>query len=296
MAAKIQVRVISPWFGELQTEEAFFSVRLPPEEADALLCDWAPSNELLTFPRRKAWYCCEPWCQFRSMGGGSWRAIRKRLAPYEFLSHNHPDPRWRVPHVTHFEPLAVNQASDRKQRAVAVVSNYGGAPWRRHRGQTYRNRLATHPFVDLYGRGDWKQYRAGWFSRAGAPANYMGELPGEWPASAKRELMAGYKVAVCLESMNEPYYFTEKFVEAACAGCIPVYTGHPTVAQTVLRGAAWVDPNDFGYDPDKTFAAALALDAASIREQNAQWLSGGAIACTHHFAVFTRIGQILGEV
>lgn len=295
MSGKLQVRVISPWFGELETAEAFFSVKIPSEEADALLCHWAPSEELSTFPRRKAWYCSEPWCQFRGLGGGSWPAIRKRLAPREFLSHNHPDSRWRVPCVTHFEPLAVNHFADRKERAVAVVSNHGGAPWRRHGGLGYRNRFVTHFLADLYGREGWKRYRAGWFSRAATPANYRGELPGDWPHSAKRELMAGYKVAVCLENMNEPYYFTEKFVEAVTAGCIPVYAAHPTIVQTVLRGAAWVDPADYGHDPDKTIKAALALDATVIRQQNQRWLSGPAIRDTHHSAIFARIGRLLNE-
>ncbi|HNR72358.1 MAG TPA: hypothetical protein PLV05_14630 [Verrucomicrobiota bacterium] len=121
---KLQVRVISPWFGKLETEEAFFSVDLPAEKADALLCQWAPSEELFAFPRRKAWFCCEPQVMFRSIEGGTWPAIRARLASHEFLCHNHPDPRWRVPHMTHWAPLAVNHRAERKDKAVAVVSNH----------------------------------------------------------------------------------------------------------------------------------------------------------------------------
>lgn len=295
MSAKLQVRVISPWFDELETEEAFFSVQLPAEKADALLCDWAPSDELLTFPRRKAWYCTEPWCQFQSEGGRPWMALRRRLAQHEFLCHNHPDERWRVPAITHVEPLTVNQRTDRKERAVAIVSNYGGDPGHRHRELTYRNRFVTQPLVDLFGRSGWKRYRAGWFSRRATPPNYQGELPGDWPAVAKREMMASYKVAVCLENMREPFYFTEKFVEAVCAGCIPVYRAHATVAPTVLRGAAWVDPAQYGDDPQKTLRAALALDPVVIRNQNEQWLASPLVACTHHAAVFARIGRLLRE-
>lgn len=293
--AKLQVRVIAPWFGELETEEAFFSVHLPPEKADALLCHWAPAEELFAFPRRKAWCCCEPRVIFRGLEGGSWPAIRARLAPHEFLCHNHPDPRWRVPHMTHFAPLAVNHRTERKDRAVAVVSNHGGPPWRRHRDQGYRNGFVTHPLVDLYGRAGWQRYRAGWLSRPAAPANYRGEIPGDWEVAEKRELLAGYKVAVCLENSYEPYYFTEKFVEAVCAGCVPVYRAHPTVAEGVLRGAAWVDPAGFGHDRTATLEAALSRDARAMREQNEQWLRGPAVAETHKAAIFARIGRLLAQ-
>jgi len=293
MIAKLQVRVISPWFGELETPEAFFSVKIPSEKADALLCDWMPDPELFTFPGRKAWYCCEPKCQFRVLGGGTWPFIRARLASREFLFHSHPDPRLRVPVITHFEKLIVNRLEDRKNRAVAVVSNHGGLPWRRHSDLKYRNRFITHPTVDLYGREGWKSYRAGWLARPAPPSNYRGALPGDWPASGKRALMARYKVAICLENMIEPYFFTEKFVEAVCAGCIPVYRAHPTIAQTILRDAAWVDPANYGHDPEATIKAALSFNAESIRLQNEQWLASAMVADTHSTQVFGRIGIIL---
>jgi hypothetical protein len=290
---KLQIRVISPWFGELETEDAFFSVNLPTEKADALLCDWAPSDELITFPRRKAWYCCEPECQFFGLGGGSWPHIRDKLAPHEFLYHNHPDPQYRVPHVTHFEPLEMNADGTRLHRAIAIVSNHGGNPLMRHRDITYRNDFITHPQVELFGRSGWKRYRRRWYSRSGKPTNYQGEIPGDWPASGKRELMSRYRVAVCLENMNEPHYFTEKFVEAVCAGCVPVYRADPTVRDTVLIGAAWIDPADHGGDPVRTLRAALEAAPRPILEQNASWLRSEALAATSHQAVFEQIAAIL---
>jgi hypothetical protein len=277
----------------METAEAFFSVKLAPEKADALVCDWAPHDELFTFPRRKAWYCCEPWCHFRGLGGCKWPSIRSRLAPGEFLSHGEADPRWRVPHVTHFEKLSVNKRTGRQQRAVSVVSNYGGPPWRRPRELKYRNRFATNPRVDLYGRKGWMKYREAWFGRPAAPPNYKGELPGDWPASEKRELMSRYQVAICLENSTEPHYFTEKFVEAVCAGCVPVYLAHPTIAGTVLRGAKWIDPAHYGHDPDATIEAALSIDAGSICQQNEQWLASDQLAETHSRNIFGRIGRIL---
>jgi len=84
---------------------------------------------------------------------------------------------------------------------------------------------------------------AGWLSRPAAPANYRGEIPGDWPEEQKRELLAGYKVAVCRENSYEPYYFTEKFVEAVCAGCVPVYRAHPTSPREFCAARyGWIPP------------------------------------------------------
>ena len=105
--------------------------------------------------------------------------------------------------------------------------------------------------------------------------------------------MARYKVAVCLENMNEPYYFTEKFVEAVCSGCIPIYRADPTVSGGVLKGARWVDPADHGNDPERTLCAALQADSFAFRDANQQWLSSAVLAETHHVAVFRRLANIL---
>jgi hypothetical protein len=294
--SKLKVRVVSPWFGELETDEASFSAVFPLEKADALLCDWAPSEELNIFPRRKAWYCCEPWCQFKALGRGTWPTLRSRLASDEFLNHNHPDSRYRVPHVTHFESLSLNHVTQRAIKAVVVVSNFGGNPWRRHADTSFRNKFATHPLVDLYGRSGWKDYRPGFIARRTTPSNYRGEIPGDWPASDKRALLSRYKVAVCLENMNEPRYFTEKFVEAACAGCIPVYRPDEHTERGPLRGAFWVDPREHHDDAGETLLAALTLDLESVHEQNREWLRNNAdLAQTSHVEVFTRIGRILSD-
>lgn len=292
---KFQVRVVSPWFGELETDDAFLSVNISASNADALLCEWEPSDELFEFPRTKAWYCCEPWCQFRGLGGGSWPAIRARLAPHEFLFHNHADERYRVPHITHYDTPAVNPGAAREPRAVAIVSNYGGNPRLRHPDMSYRNRFITHSSVDLFGRDGWHDYRPRILSRGRAPANYRGELPGDWPAAGKRELLARYKVAVCLENMNEPNYFTEKFVEAVCAGCIPVYRAGDSIASGALEGAVWVDPRNYGDDPDATLRAAIALEREPVARQNAQWLTSNPhLAATRNTSVFSRIANLLG--
>jgi hypothetical protein len=292
---KFKVRVVSPWFGDFETNESIFSSAFKSDEADALLCEWAPSDELFTFPRRKGWYCCEPICQFRELGGGNWPRFRDQLDAHEFLNHNHPNPTYRVPHVTHFQRLEVNSNLERIDRAIAIVSNHGGSPWRSHPHIRYRNCFITHPKVDLFGRSGWNHYRSKWYSKRCAPGNYRGEIPGDWPADGKRDLMARYKVAICLENMNEPYYFTEKFVEAVCAGCIPVYRAHPTIRDAILKGARWIDPTEYHDDPDLTLSAALKADADIFSESNREWLQNGNLASTSHTSVYARLETILRE-
>ncbi len=270
-----------------------FSTALPTEQADALLCDWAPHPELFTFPRRKAWYCCEPQCQFNYLEQGTWPNIRKQLAPEEFLFHGHPDPRFRVPHTTHFGPLEPNTNRNRQDRAIAVVSNHGGYPWKRHPDIAYRNRVVSHPNIDLFGRSSWNRYRKNWYSWPKAPSNYKGEIPGDWPAEEKRNLQASYKVAVCLENMNEPYYFTEKFVEAVIAGCIPVYRAHETVRDTVLRGAVWAEASSLASKHPTTVA--LEMDLVRVQKANLQWLESKALGDTHAKIVYSKIASILCE-
>lgn len=294
--SKLQVRLISPWTTRVETESAVFSTEISTEQADALLCEWAPSPELFTFPRRKAWYCCEPACQFNALGNGTWPAIKRRLAPHEFLWHGHPDPQFRVPHITHFQPLEMNPNPDRIPKAVAIVSNHGGNPWTCHPDIRYRNRLITLPQVDLYGRSGWRRYRRNWYSLPRTPGNYRGELPGDWPGEEKRRLMSTYKVCVCLENMNEPGYFSEKFVEAVVAGCIPVYRASPDIRDTVLQGACWFDPSDHGNVGPGACAVALEANRELVQQKNDTWLrSSRELHNSSHKAVFGLLSEMLSQ-
>ncbi|MFM8478591.1 MAG: glycosyltransferase family 10 domain-containing protein [Planctomycetaceae bacterium] len=275
--SRLQVHLKSPWSGRIETELAVFSPDIPLEKADALFCEWVPAPELFTFPRRKAWYCCEPACQFNALGNGTWPTLKKRLGPHEFLWHGHPDPLYRVPHITHCQPLTMNLNPHRKQRAVAIVSNHGGNPLKAHPDIRYRNRLITHPSVDLYGRSGWKRYRQHWYSWPGPPKNYCGELAGDWDDARKRQLMSEYKVCVCLENMSEPGYFTEKFVEAVQAGCVPVYRASEDISQRQLKGAIWFDPLDVRWLQAAALTEALSANIELIREVNRNWMQNSDI-------------------
>lgn len=273
-----------------------FSTDIPLEEADALLCDWTPSPELLAFNGPKAWYCCEPVTRYPGYLAKDWQNVLQRLPPACVFNHLHPDPACRIPHITHWKPiLHVNPATDRLPRGVAVVSNPGWERVFRHSDTRLRLGLATHPSVDLFGASArWSHFRhIPLVSRPRPPANFKGELPGAWGQAVKIRHLAGYKACVCLENTDEPYYFTEKFVDAVRAGCIPIYHAHPTVKTGILKGAQWVDPADFGYSVDRTMSFALAADRSSYTEPNAAWLKGDALRSTRKDQVYSSIADRL---
>jgi hypothetical protein len=286
--------VVRPWGPfELEVEGFHFSTQISAPEADALVCEWAPSDELFTFSGPSAWYTCEPRTN-RRMGvlrQADHRRSMARLSPEQMLHHAHPDDRFRVPHVTHTEDSRREGDHTRASRACAVVSNYGGPIRNRWPDIDLRNDFATAEDVHLYGRQNkWKHYRPRWNSLPRFPLSYMGEPP---PTQAKIDLMAGYQAAICLENTCEAGYFSEKFVDGVRAGCVPVYRAHPTVRDTVLRGAIWVDPGDFDSDPRRTIAHALSLDRAEVAAQNFAWLRTDGVRATHAERVWSSIGAAL---
>jgi hypothetical protein len=98
---------------------------------------------------------------------------------------------------------------------------------------------------------------------------------------------------VCLENSAEPHYFTEKFVNAARAGCIPVYHAHPTVRNEFLCDAKWVDPADFGFSPRRTIEYALAQDQSEFRRANDKWLKSGVLDETDDRNVLPMLHRII---
>jgi hypothetical protein len=82
-------------------------------------------------------------------------------------------------------------------------------------------------------------------------------------------------------------------VNAARAGCIPVYDSHPTVRDRFLSGAKWVDPVDFDFSPKRTIELALAADQSGFREQNDEWLRSGVLAETDDQKMLSRLHAII---
>jgi hypothetical protein len=118
-------------------------------------------------------------------------------------------------------------------------------------------------------------------------------MAGNWGTVEKWTAVSRYHAAVCFENTQEPQYFTEKFVDAVAAGCVPVYRAHPTVRDGVLRGAAWIDPADHGDDVDATLDAALRADREAVAEQNARWLTSDGVQRTGMSAVYEQVATVL---
>jgi hypothetical protein len=310
---KKQIRFVSPWGDfEYETEQFRISTSIQPDQADALICRWAPTPELLSFDGPSVWYTCEPRTNPRIgvLAHADQRRFLRQLGPEQILHHAHNDPRFRVPHVTHDRMYSPRSDGPRERRAVAVVSNFGGAISNRGPDVRLRNDFATAGDVDLYGRpGKWKLYRRRVLAWPRRPRNFRGSIdqglerfglttsPGSGDTydsyAGKIALTARYHAAVCLENTREPWYFTEKFVQAAQAGCVPIYQAHSTVRDSVLSGAEWVDPADFDMDVSATVAHALSLDREEVAQRNAVWLTSEGVKATSESRVWDRIGEFL---
>jgi hypothetical protein len=151
--------------------------------------------------------------------------------------------------------------------------------------------------VELFGKPDaWANFRHFpklWIQRP--PDNYAGKAS---PSSdiygdKKVQFLSDYKVAVCLENCAEAYYFTEKFVDAVRAGCIPVYHAHATVKNRFLSGARWIDPADFAFSPRRTIDFALNQDQMEFRSINDAWLESGILADTDELKLVPKLHEII---
>jgi hypothetical protein len=221
----------------------------------------------------------------------------KKIENHQLLCNWIPDPLYRVPHITHCESVSTFKNTGRYSKAVAVFSNCS-SPLRRFffpdKAIELRVRLALHDRVDLYGReSSWHNYRSNIISPPRIPRNYKGEIAGYWGVGPKLDVISQYKAMVCLENAFEPYYFTEKFVDAVQAGCIPIYHAHETNRNSILKGAKWVDPVDFGFDIDETINFALTQNIEEYWTVNQEWIKSDQVKSTNFFEVFERIGNIL---
>ena len=106
--------------------------------------------------------------------------------------------------------------------------------------------------------------------------------------------MSRHKVCLCLENMNEPGYFSEKFVEAVVAGCVPVYRASVNIRDTVLQGAVWFDPRDSRWPAEAVLQQAIEAAQSDCLQKNCRWLTESkAFAATHATSVFQRLSQLL---
>lgn len=289
---------VSDW-GEFRSGDVLYSSRISLSEADGLVVLYDPSDELLRFRGPKVWFTLEPsWHHhFRSHPVGK-RLIRE-LDETEHIFYGNPNEKYRVPHPTHHGPITLPRLPASEPAAVASVTNFGGRLWFLKRHIWLRNRMILCPLVKLYGNPkSWSCFSPFpflWLKRP--PRNFQGRSSPGNDANAEEHtrFLSGFKVAVCLENCVEENYFTEKFVNAVRAGCIPVYHAHPTVKKQFLGGAKWVDPADFGFSPTRTVAFALSQDQNEFRRVNDAWLASGALKGTDDRDIFPRLYRIIGE-
>jgi hypothetical protein len=299
---KFQCRVVSRQFGasewsDFEIEDVLYSPRIPLEKADSLMALYDPSEELLHFKKPRLWYTFEPsWHRhFRRDPVG--RQLLRVLDHSEHIFYGNPDPRYKIPHPTYRGRLSTPRVASSRTAAVACVNNFGAKSWFLKSHIRMRNRMILSPLVELFGKPDaWATFRH--FPRfwiQGPPSNFQGRLsPGKGYFDEDFiHFLSNYKVTVCLENCLEENYFTEKFVNAVRAGCIPVYHAHPKVRQKFLANARWVDPADFGFSSDRTIKYALEQDQAAFRQANDAWLNSGVLSETDDGTVLPRLHRII---
>lgn len=256
-----------------------------------------PSDELLRFDGPKLWFTIEPpWHpHFRSHRVGK-RLVRE-LDILERAFYSHPHATHRILHPTYSGSLSRARVASVRHAAVATVNNFGGRFWFLKSHFRTRNRMILDRRVEVFGIPEaWANFRHFpklWIQRP--PDNYAGKASPSADVFSEENIrfLSGYKVAVCLENCSEPYYFTEKFVNAVRAGCIPVYHAHITVKDGLLSGARWVDPAEFGFSSRCTIDFALDQDQEKIRSINDVWLESGILADTDDLKVFGKLHQIV---
>lgn len=299
---KYKCRLVSEQFrvrewGDFEVDGILYSAKISLSEADALLVLYDPSEELLTFQGPKIWFTIEPSWHHHFHQHPIGKQLMKNLDQSEHVFYGNPDPRYRIAHPTYRGPLTLSRVAEAKPAVVACVNNFGGRTWFLKRHIRLRNQMILCPQVELFGRPDsWSQFRHFpklWIRRP--PANFQGRSsPGNgYYDDEHMRFLSGYKVAVCLENCVEPHYFTEKFVNAARAGCIPVYHAHPTVREKFLKGARWVDPADFEFSPRRTIEHALAQDQAEFRRMNDAWLKSEILANTDDRNYFGKLRNMI---
>jgi len=283
---------------DFRVGDILYSPRVPLAKADALLVLYDPSDELLTFSGPKLWFTIEPSWHHHFHSHPVGKRLVRELDASERAFYGHPDATHRVPHPTHSGTLSRPRAPSVRRAAVATVNNFGGRLWFLKSHFWTRNRMILDRRVELFGKPDaWANFRHFpklWIQKP--PDNYAGkaspgaEIDGD---DKKIRFLSGYKVAVCLENCTEAYYFTEKFINAVRAGCIPVYHAHATVKNRFLSGARWIDPAEFGFSSRRTIEFALDQDQSEFRSVNDAWLESGILADTDDLKVFPKLHEIV---
>jgi hypothetical protein len=287
-----QIRLQSPFREQLTVGEFIFSNNIPLDSAEALLCEWAPNEEILSFKGPKAWYHNEAACR-KLFDDPKWQQFKVENSGKHLFAPSHPNCAYRIPMITHIGKLNKLDTQPRIKKAIAIFSNTG-LNFSDKSEINLRNQFILHSKTDLYGRSEnWEKYMKTVYNKNCLPVQYKGEIDGNWSSQQKIKYMSQYKVAICLENILEDYYFTEKFVAAAQSGCIPIYHAHETIKYGILSDARWVDPADFSFNVSETINFALSSDQNEYSKINYKWLEKEEVINTGLEKIFMRMGNIL---
>ena len=272
-----------------------YSSELDSKDVDGLLSFHVVEPALFEFNGVKAWYTDEPVSEWYNRRVPYFSRAYRELKPEEFFHHSNRCEQWRVLSATHNRDLTLIRNQQRQDEIVATVNNAGGRLWWLKQGNLLRNQFIVRPEVKLFGAPEsWNLFRRWPWSRPAAPKNFCGDANTAWHDDSNVEFLSRYKVCVCLENtFSAPHYFTEKFINAARAGCIPVYHATSGAKRDRLVGAQWIDPADFGFDPEKTLAFALKQDVSDFQRANDKWLTTEQVTCSHRDKIWERITQLL---
>lgn len=154
-------------------------------------------------------------------------------------------------------------------------------PWMRIR-EIYVDRIEAIRYFSRY--SDFNLYGMGWdrpirgFSydyHKAAIKVYKGSIPAD--VRRKREVMNGFKFAICFENCAFPGYVTEKIFDCFLAGCIPVYFGAPDISDFVPL-PTFIDYRQFGNyaDLDRFLRGMTEVQARSYLDAAREFLASPA--------------------
>jgi len=173
--------------------------------------------------------------------------------------------------VRNLKEFAQTVARQARFRAWRLID-----PWLRIR-EIYVDRIeairyfADRPGFRLYGLG-WDQPIPGFgpdYQRA-AQHCYVGPLDYQ----SKRQVIGGFRYALCFENSSFPGYITEKISDCFLAGCIPVYWGAPDITDFV-PAETFIDFRCFGsfVELDQYLADLTEVEAMQYLEAARDFLS-----------------------
>lgn len=179
--------------------------------------------------------------------------------------------KYRYPLPATFPAAAERPFSQRKLLTAIAGNKRSGEP-----GELYSAREAAIRFFERAAPDEFDLFGAGWErgDAAGCPfPSYRGGV------AHKRDVLPGYRFALCYENQSLEGYVTEKVFDCMRCGVVPVYLGDPGIAATVGPDC-FVDRREFA-DDEQLLACLRTMPEDEFRHRRAaieRYLAGPAFA------------------